>query len=191
LKNKYLVLFLAGIALLNETHQTMTVFLNQLQYAKCGLSNAAIGYIYIGVTLAGIWGVFSEKLTQKLGKIQFTSVVYGTAAVACIALGITTNALLSVVSIALLRISFSLFQPFQTELQNTQVVSQNRATELSINAVIINSVGVGTNLIYGKMADINLAFAMFAGALLCFVGYLLFIYSVRNAGKFNSPKLRY
>lgn len=173
LKNKYLILFLVGVALLNETHQTITVFLNQLQYVKCGLSDAAIGYIYIGVTLVGLLGVFSEKLTRKLGKMQFVSILYGSAVIACIILGMTVNAWLSVASIVILRISYSLFQPLQIELQNQQVISQNRATELSINAVIINCVGIGTNLIYGKLADVNIAFAMFTGSLLCFTGFLL------------------
>ena len=173
LKNKYLILFLVGVALLNETHQTITVFLNQLQYVKCGLSDAAIGYTYIGVTLVGLLGVFSEKLTRKLGKMQFASVLYGSAAIACIILGVTVKAWLSVASIVILRISFSLFQPLQMELQNKQVISQNRATELSINAAIINCVGIGTNLIYGKLADVNIAFAMLSGSLMCFAGFLL------------------
>ena len=174
LKNKYLVLFLIGVALLNETHQTITVFLNQLQYEKCGLSDAAIGYIYMGVTIAGVLGVFSVRLTRKLGITRFVSILYGSAAIACLMLSVTVNAWLSVASIAILRISFSLFQPLQMELQNKQVISQNRATELSINAVIIDCVGIGTNLIYGKLAEVNITLAMLAGAFLCFTGFLLF-----------------
>lgn len=173
-KNKYLILFLISIALLNETHQTLTVFLNQIQYIKCGLSNSAIGYIYIAVTLAGLFGLFSEMLTKKLGIIPFVSTLYGASATACIILGITANAWLSAASIMILRISFSLFQPLQMEMQNKQVVSQNRATELSTNSVIINSVGIGTNLIYGKLAEINITYAMFAGSFLCLLGFMLF-----------------
>ena len=175
LKNKYLILFLIGVALLNETHQTITVFLNQLQYVKCGLSDTTIGYVYIGATLVGLLGVFSEMLTRKLGKMQFVSMIYGSAVISCIILGVTSSAWLSVVSIVILRISFSLFQPLQMELQNKQVVSQNRATELSINALIINCVGIGTNLIYGKLAEVNIAFAMLTGTVLCSTGFLLVI----------------
>lgn len=187
LENKYLIIFLVGVALLNETHQTITVFLNQLQYIKCGLSDAAIGYIYIGVTLVGLLGVFSEKLTRKLGKMQFAYILYGSTVIACIILGVTANAWISVASIVILRISFSLFQPLQMEMQNKQVVSQNRATELSINAVIINCVGIGTNLIYGKLADVNIAFAMFTGALLCFAGFLLiYLWQTKCRGNLQS-----
>lgn len=173
-KNKYHILFLISIALLNETHQTITVFLNQIQYVKCGLSGAAIGYIYIAVTLAGLLGVFSEMLTQKLGIIPFVSILYGAAAVACIILGLTANAWLSAASIMILRVSFSLFQPLQTEMQNRQVISQNRATELSTNSVIVNCAGIATNLIYGKLAEADITYSMLAGSLLCFIGFWLF-----------------
>ncbi len=177
IKNKHFILFLISIALFNETHQTITVFLNQIQYVKCGLSNAAIGYIYIGITLTGLLGVFSEVLTQKLGTTPLVSILYGAAVAACIILGLTSNAWLSAASIMILRISFSLFQPLQMEMQNKQVISQNRATELSTNAVIINCVGIGTNLIYGKLAELNITYAMFAGAFFCIIGLWLFYLS--------------
>lgn len=57
-KNKPLLLFLLGSALLTETGQTVTVFLNQLQYVRCGISAATIGMIYSAVTLAELCGVF-------------------------------------------------------------------------------------------------------------------------------------
>lgn len=173
LGNKRLLLFLVGVALLNETHQTVTVFLNQLQYVRCGLSASAIGYIYIGVTLVGLFGVFSAGLTRRLGTLRFTSVLFGTAA-ACVVLAAVKSAWLSVAAVMLLRISFSLFQPLQTELQNRQVKTHNRATELSIYALIIDSLGIGTNLIYGKLADADISAALYTGATLCLIGFLCF-----------------
>ena len=173
-KNKYHALFLISIGLLNETHQTITVFLNQIKYLQCGLSDSAIGYVYIAVTITGFLGIFSEKLTRKFGVIKFVSILYLSAAAACVILGATVNAWVSVASIIILRISFSLFQPLQMEIQNKQVVSENRATELSVNSVIINCVGIGTNLIYGKLSEFNIAYAMLCGSFLCLVGYLFF-----------------
>lgn len=172
--NRYLLLFLIAVALLNETHQTVTVFLNQLQYIKCGLSNTAIGYIYILVTLAGMLGGFSERLTHKMGLRKIAPFLYISAATACLILGLTSSPWLSALSIIILRISFSLFQPLQTELQNRQVLSDNRATELSINAVIIDGVGITTNLVYGRLAEIDIALPMFSGVFLCLIGFLFF-----------------
>jgi ABC-type antimicrobial peptide transport system permease subunit len=136
------------------------------------LSGSSIGYIYIGVTLSGLLGFFSHRLTHKLGPMTAVSILFGAAVTACVILAAVINAWLSVAAVVLLRIAFSLFQPLQTELQNKQVVTQNRATELSINALLIDSVGIGTNLVYGKLADIDLPAAMLTGAFLCLAGYL-------------------
>lgn len=174
LTDKYLLLFLIGTALLNESHQTITVFLNQLQYVKCGLSPSAIGYIYIAVTITGLCSVWSSKITEKLGTASAAALLFAAAAIACILLAFTSNAWLSVLGILTLRIAFSLFQPLQTELQNRQITAANRATALSINAVIIDSVGAGTNIAFGSLAQNNLALAFLFGAALCITGGLFF-----------------
>lgn len=107
--------------------------------------------------------------------MKFILILYGMAIIACTILGVTINACLSVGAIVILRLSFSLFQPLQMELQNKHVITQNRATELSVNSVTINCVGIGTNLIYGKLADYNVSFTMLTGSLLCFIGLLLIV----------------
>ena len=104
----------------------------------------------------------------------------------CVLLAITKSALLSVGSILLLRLSNSLFTPLQIELQNRQVTSSNRATELSINALIINSVRIGTNLAFGMFAQINISVAFLFGTGLCLVGLILFL--PRNEKEFVSKR---
>lgn len=172
--NKYLLMFLIGIAVFNETHQTITVFLNQLQYVRSGISDKMIGYIYIVVTIIGLCGVYSAKLTKKMGKAGLMRACYIIAIIACVFLSFTSRAWISVGGIILLRIVFSLAQPLQTELQNEQVMTANRATALSINAVIIDSIGVGTNVVFGALAKSNLMTAFLFGAMLCFTGLILF-----------------
>lgn len=169
-KNRNLRLLLVGTALLGETHQTVTVFLNQLQYERCGLNPAAMGYIYILVTIAGLCGAWSYKFTERLGDLRCAALFYGSAAAACILLAITESPWLSVLGVLMLRISFSLFQPLQTELQNRQISTDNRATALSANAVIIDSVGAGTNIAFGKLAETSLPVTFLFGAGLCLVG---------------------
>lgn len=174
LGNRHLLMFLVAVALFNESHQTITVFLNQLQYVKCGLTNTQIGYIYMAVTVLGLLGGCSARLTKRFGTLTFALMLYGGAIAACLALAFTTGAVLSVAAIMLLRLVFSLLQPLQTELQNLQVASNNRATALSVNAVLIDSVGVATNIIFGRLAESNIAYAMLLGAGFCTVGLFLF-----------------
>lgn len=179
-KNKNLLLFLMGIALLNETHQTVTVFLNQLQYEKCGLSTSVMGYIYILVTVAGLCGTWSFRLTKKLGDFRFAALLYGFAATACILLAVTGSPWLSVLGILTLRIVFSLFQPLQAELQNRQIHAGNRATALSVNAVIIDSVGAGTNIAFGTLAEKSLSATFLFGAGLCVLGSVFVLKHIRK-----------
>lgn len=179
-KNRNLLLLLVGTALLGETHQTVTVFLNQLQYERCGLNPAAMGYIYILVTIAGLCGAWSYKFTERLGDLRCAALFYGSAAAACILLAITESPLLSVLGVLMLRLSFSLFQPLQTELQNRQISTDNRATALSVNAVIIDSVGAGTNIAFGKLAETSLPVTFLFGAGLCLVGGIFVLRQIKG-----------
>lgn len=173
LKDRRLLLFLLAVALLTETHQTVTVFLNQLQYEKCGLGNAAIGYIYIAATLLGMCGVYSARLTKKAGFKAAGLLFGGTAACSCAMLALSAKALPSVCAILVLRISNSLFQPFQTEIQNRLVHTEYRATALSIHAMLLDSVGVGTNLAFGALAEHSLTAAFWFGAGVCMTGAVM------------------
>lgn len=58
-------------------------------------------------------------------------------------------------------------------MQNDQINTANRASALSINAVMIDSAGIGTNLIFGALAEKNLMWALLFGAFLCFCGLIL------------------
>ncbi len=173
LQDRRLLLFLLAAALLTETHQTVTVFLNQLQYEKCGLGNAAIGYIYIAATLLGMCGVYSARLTEKIGR-RAAGLLFGTAAsISCAVLALTGHAPLSVCGILLLRISNSLFEPFQTEIRNRMVHTEYRATALSIHAMLMDGVGVGTNLVFGALAKNSLAAAFWFGVGVCLAGTVM------------------
>lgn len=179
-KNKSLILFLAAAAFMTQTHQTITVFLNQIQYEKCGMSASSIGFVYIVVTLVGVLGVFSDALTRKRGikhtGIAFYMVSFG----ACFLLGSTDSAVLSVCAVLLLELTSSLFQPFQAEQQNKQVQSVNRATELSIFAIIMDGICAGTSVLFGALAKVSLETAFLFGAALSIVGLVLFMIWIRK-----------
>ena len=89
-------------------------------------------------------------------------------------LAVSGQAILVVISIFSLRMVFSLFSPLQAELQNKQVSSAYRATELSIYALIMDCVGIATNLSFGWLADQNLSLAFWFGFLLCLFGVFAF-----------------
>ena len=175
LRNWTFLLFLAGVALLSETHQTITVFLNQLQYTRCGMSNTAIGILYIIATLLGLLGVYSAAVTNRLGTKRSFFLFCGLAAVSCLALTMTVQVLPSVLGILTLRLSNTLFQPFQLEIQNRQIQTENRATALSIHSMLISCIAIGTNLIFGALSDWSLPAAFFFGGSICILGLIFFL----------------
>ena len=103
------------------------------------------------------------------------------AALSCMLLGLFPMPVLSVLAIILLRLSFSLMQPLHMELQNRQITGRDRATALSMNAVVMESLGIFLNLIFGKAAEWDLGAAMFLSAFFCAVAAVFFRCSFRKS----------
>lgn len=174
LKNRKLLFFLLGIALVNETHQTITVFLNQLHYTRIGMTAEKISAAYIVLSLAGLVSVFSSRLSDRMGEKQAGySLVFGSF-LCCAVLAATRNIWVSVAAVTGLRIFHSLMQPLQLEYQNQQIQTKYRATALSMNAAFMSGIGVLLNLVFGYVADVNLSAAMLLGAGICLVGSILY-----------------
>ena len=180
LANRRLMLLVLAAALLNETHQTITVFLNQLQYVKAGMAPGVIAAVYILTTVSGLLGGLSARITDRFGPRGTGLSLFLLCCVACVALAVTSNAIVSVLAVVALRVGHSLFQPLQTELQNRAITAENRATALSLNAVFMNAIAVLTNLGFGRIAEIDLGFAMLFGCTLCAVGYVLYLIACKG-----------
>ncbi len=174
IKDKYVFLMLIGIALFSEVHQTVTVFLNQLQYTRSGIADGYMGYIYIAVVLIGMLGVFSAKLTTRIGEKTFAIIIFAVTAASCMVMSFTHVAVISIAGIALLRLGASMLGPLYMKQQNEIVVSGDRATELSVYMVITDCIGVGTNVVFGKIAQISLPVSLMAGAVFIVVGAALY-----------------
>ncbi len=177
LRSRTFLLFLVAVALLSETHQTITVFLNQLQYTRCGLSASAIGILYIAATVLGLLGVCSASVTRRLGTGASFLLFCGLAGASCLVLALSSQAVPSVLGILTLRLSNTLFQPFQASLQNQHIQTKNRATALSVYSMLISAVAIVTNLIFGVLSDWSLPAAFcFGGGICCLSLVLLLIW---------------
>lgn len=172
--NRRLLLLVLGCALLAEVNQTITVFLNQMQYVRCGISDEAIGVIYIGITMLELMGGLSARLTGKFGAKRFGSVLFAVCTTACIVLAGTENALLSVAGIGLIHAAASLLWPLKADLVNRFVNTPDRVTALSVNQLLCDGIAIGTNLAFGRLGDYSLPAAMLFGAVLCGWGLVMF-----------------
>lgn len=174
LGNPEVLLLLLAVGLLNETHQTITVFLSQLQYTNAGMTHGRISLAYILVNLTALAGGFSARLCRKTGAKILGTGLLTLAAMSCLVLGLFPLPVTSVLAVILLRLCFSLMQPLHMDLQNKQITGQDRATALSMNAVVMESLGIFLNLIFGRVAELRLSAAMVLGAVFCVMGDILY-----------------
>lgn len=174
-RNKKLLMLIFAAALIAETHQTITVFLVQRKYALLDMSSLWIGAAFILLSLSGILGGrVSAVFTAKLGRGNAGRILMLLSAAACVLLAFAAHPFAAVCAAILLRVSFSVFAPLSAQLQNEQVETSNRATELSVNALIMSSVGVVTNLVFGRIAEANLTAALLTGTAMCMAAYVLY-----------------
>ncbi len=179
--NRSLLFLIAGVALLYEVNQTITVFFNQLQYTKAGMSVRLISGVYILMTLSGLVSVFSAPLTQKLKPRFFGAMLFVVCSFSCLMLAFTQNPFVSVLGILLIRVCSSLMSPLGTELQNKAITTIDRATALSMSALLMDLLAVFTNLVFGKLAEFDLSAAMCFGGFLCILGAGLYLISLKRA----------
>ncbi len=172
-KRPRLLLLLLAFALFQETRQTVTVFLNQLQYQRAGVSEDLWGVILGGMQLLGLLGIFSEELTRFLGERASLLFLTGAGGLSCLMLAQTASPILSVLGVAALTLSGSLLSPLQSVLQNREVLTPYRAAELSVYAMILDSAAVFTNLVFGRAADLSLPLAFRIGGGFCLFACLL------------------
>ena len=156
-------------ALFSESVHCITIYFSQLQYLRCGMSERMIGAAFIIVSAAGLCGPLSAHLSRHAGLWLLL------ASVLCAGLLALTNiAILSVVLIVLLSVLCALFMPLASALENSLITTPDRATALSLNAMIGDSLIVLLDLGLGRAADASLPFALILSALCCLLAAGLF-----------------
>lgn len=173
LGQKRLLLFLAGAALFGAAQQMVTVFYSQAQYQRIGMSAAGMGLAYAFMTLCGLLGGFSARLTERIGRRRALLLLPLLSALCCLTLALTESMVLSVLAVALFRAAYNLYQPLQATIQNQAVRTEDRATALSTQAVLLNGVTISATLLFGRLSEISLSAALLLGAWLCLTAPVL------------------
>lgn len=179
LKNRALMTLFVAFTLLGEVCQMVTVVLNQLQYTKSGMRPSAISAVFMVMTLTEFTTVLSEPLTRKLHKRGMGVVFFGVCAASCVALAFTSNPVVSVAGVLLVSLSACVLNPLGSKIENDAITVADRATALSVGAIVSDVLAILLELIFGKLADISLPLAMLFGAALTIAGGALFLVSLR------------
>lgn len=172
--NRRLMWLILGIALIEVVHQTVTVFTNQMKYIQLGMSTGVIAAVYMLMTVCGLTGEWSDRLTKALGAKRLGLILICGSAVSCFTLAWTQTPLVAVLGVLMLRICFSVLQPLQTALQNQLIRSRDRATALSMTGLLMDLMAVFAEVVFGKIADFSLNLSMLFGGFLCMIGAVLY-----------------
>lgn len=152
-------LTLCGALFFEVTH-CVTVWFGQLQYVRCGMGDRAIGFAFIAVSAAGLCGPLSDPLTGLLGSTR-TGVLLLSAAAACMAgLALTGSAALSVLLAVLIAAVTALFSPLAGRMENALITGPDRATAMSLNAMVRDSAAVLIDMGLGRAADQSVPLVM-------------------------------
>lgn len=178
-----LLLLLFAFGCFRETHQIVTVFLNQLQYGRAQIAVAWLGVLSAGMQILGFLGMFSDRLTKTLGECKTAILLMGCGALACVMLALTSSPAVSIFGVGLMSLAGSLLFPLQAVTENRQVRTAARATELSVYAMLSDSLAAGINVVFGRAADVSLPFAFWLGAGFCLAACAAYI--VQACGEKN------
>ena len=178
-----LPLILCGI-LSGEVFRCIGVFYNQLQYVRCGMGERAIALVYMAETLAMLLGALSAALTRRLGERRTGFLLLGVLAACCAMLAATKNAALSVAAMLAMSAASALYGPLGSTLENRLVATEERATALSVNALVYDGVAIPLNLLLGHLAEASLPGMFLVCAAACAGALGLF---GRAASSFTAP----
>ena len=147
-------------AVFSETVHCVTIYFNQLQYLRCGLPDRAIGAAFLIASLAGLCGPLSARLTRRMGRRPMGIGLLLLSALCMGLLALTRSGPLSILLVTLLTALAALFSPLARVLENEKIATPDRATALSLNAMISDSLIVLLDIGLGRAADASLPLAL-------------------------------
>ena len=189
-KNRNIIILVISFALINEVVQVVGVFLNQSQYLRAGINIKSFGILAVVMQIVRLISIKAYKVSNRLGENRSIQILYSLVSISCIILVFTTNATLTIISIACLFGSASIVYPIILNVENKSIRTVNRATQLSIFAMFGNLTGAGVNIIIGKTADYSTPAAFLTCVMMCICAYILFIvYKKRSLNELNHLSL--
>ncbi len=151
-RDRRLLLFLIAAAVVGEASQAATVFLAPLQYERAGISAALFGILFAVIQGAALASAGSERLARALGRDRAFTMLMLIEAVGLAVLALTTSALITVASLITIAVAAALFRPLSSAVQNERVSGVERATALSLNAMVIEMTAAVLNVGVGAAA---------------------------------------
>jgi predicted MFS family arabinose efflux permease len=154
--DKGLLAFVAIGALVQEASHAATVFLAPLQLARSGLAQASFGPLFAIVQAAALAAAASGRISAAFGRARTLRILVVAECLALAALALSSDATISVAALVVAQAAAALFMPLSCAIQNDRVRGSERATALSVNAMVAELVGAAVNVGVGQAAGLSL-----------------------------------
>ena len=164
LSDRRLLLLLAAGALAAEVSRSLVVFLGQLEYERSGIPRAWFGLIFAALQFVPIVAGAAGALSRRFDRRAVVLACLAAELLSVLALLLApASAPVALLALAGVSASAALFAPYFQAVQNELVRSGERATALSLNAMVVEGVAAAASLGVGRAAQASLS----RGYLLC------------------------
>ena len=172
-RDRGLVLFLISSAVVGEAAHSATVFLAPLQYERAGIPMAAFGALYAAVQGVALVAAGAWRLVRAVGRERAFRFLLLIVAAGLAALAVSDAAAPSVAALLAIAAATAMFRPLSASLQNERVVGPERATALSVNAMVTELAAAALNVGVGRAAGAGLSICF--GSLAALVAVFAFL----------------
>lgn len=175
-----LPVFLVAAGVLGEAAQAATVFLAPLQYERAGIPLVAFGVLFAALQAVSLASGLAERASTAVGNARVFPLLALAAAAALAVLAMTDSAPVSIGALVLVALTAALFRPLSAAWQNGRVRSTERATSLSVNALVIELTAAVMNVGAGRAAAHGLKAGFGFLAIGCLAAGVLLAVAVRK-----------
>lgn len=180
LHDRSFLLFILADAMIGYGTWAVSVMLNQGKYISLGLTEQHIGIIELVFSGLALTSACSARLTKKLGFKQFSVLTIGALAIASAVMGITGNAAVAIFCGAAVEMAYGLLQPLVQDLYSKRVSVSDRATQLSVYAMITECFSFGLSFSMALIAGRHSLAPFLYSSALCAAGIFLFLFCYKD-----------
>ena len=183
-----LLIFILFISLISQVVHSITVFLNQVQFATVGIAFKFYGVIGALTQVIGILGAQTYRFTNRFGQKKVLLFLLVLINIGIAILIFTNSAIISILCMTTISGCFTMSTPIVIDIQN-QSIKDNRATMLSVYSMFGNIVSLLVNIFIGKSADLSIKISFIISLLIVFIstlGILFILYRHNNLLNKNS-----
>ena len=180
LKNKEILIFIIAIALISESTHSICVFLNGPKYLEIGIPLKYFGLLTAFMQIICIGSARAYKIKDRFGYKPLIKGLIVLVIGCSFLLAYVKGVFITILFIGLIEGAFAIIQPLSMDIQNKSIEGEDRATILSMYAMVGNIIASFVNISIGKASDVSLNFSFIFCGILSLIALILIIKWSKN-----------